>query len=61
MSNVTTRQKLDVSILVAIGMDERREALIESGISKTYLSKQKTIQEAIVRDYRTKFEAEELQ
>lgn len=58
MSNVSNKNKLDTSILILREMQDGRENKIESGISKTWLSNQMIIQEAIVRDYRAKFEAE---
>ncbi len=61
MSNITDRQKLDTAILTLHGMDGRRDAQLKKGISKTWLSNQRIIQEAIVRDYRAKVEAEQLQ
>ncbi len=61
MSNITNTQKLYTSILVLKGMEGRHEASIEAGISKTWLNNQKIIQEAIIRDYRTKVEAEKSQ
>ena len=61
MSNITNTQKLDTAILTRIAMDARRDMQIEAGISKTWLSNQKIIQEAIIRDYRTKVNAERVQ
>ncbi len=61
MSNVTTKQKLDTSILIFNEMKDGRENKIEAGISKAWLSNQLIVQEAIVRDYRAKFEAEKSQ
>jgi len=58
MSNITNTQKLDTAILTFNAMENNREEQIEGGISKTWLSNQMAIQQAIIRDYRTKVNAE---
>lgn len=58
--NITDKQKLDTSILIRNEMEDGYENKIAAGISKTWLSNQWKIQEAIIRDYRAKVEAEQV-
>lgn len=59
--NITNTQKLDTAILTLRRMEVRREPQIADGISKTWLSNQMIIQQAIIRDYTTKVKADRAQ